>query len=222
MNTEDLIDRLGRDTTIAKPLPIPGRRAAVWLLWGAIYLIVFAVMKFAVMSSSRLTATPLYLLQQGAALLTGITAARAALVSVIPGAQNRVWGPPLVSAALWIASLLWEAALNLRAVGTTGATSESDWPCVASMVMGGVVLGGPLMWMLRRGAPLTPRATAFLAGLAALSIANVEACLSRPHAFAMTVLLWHGATAAIAAVAFAVMGRTWLQWPDMSARLRLK
>ena len=103
MKTDDLIDRLGRDATVAKPLPTPGRRAAVWLLWGAIYLIVFAVMMFAVMSSPRLIATPLYLLQQGAALVTGIMAARAALVSVIPGAQNRVWGPPLVSAALWIA-----------------------------------------------------------------------------------------------------------------------
>jgi hypothetical protein len=222
MNTEDLIDRLGRDATIAKPLPTAGRRAAVWLLWGAIYLTVFAEMKFAVISSPRLTATPLYLLQQGAALLTGILAARAALVSVIPGAQNRVLGPPLVSASLWIACLLWETGLNLQAAGTLGATNESDWPCVASMVMGGVVLGGPLMWMLRRGAPLTPRATAFLAGLAALSIANVEACLTRPHAFAMTVLLWHGTTTAIAALALGVMGRTWLQWPDMNARLRLR
>jgi hypothetical protein len=222
MNTEDLIDRLGRDATIAKPLPTPGRRAAVWLLWGAIYLIVLTVMKFAVMSSSRLTATPLYLLQQGAALVAGITAARAALASVVPGAQNRVWGPPLVSGALWIALLLWEAARNLRAVGTTGVTGDSEWPCVAAMVMGSAVLGGPLIWMLRRGAPLTPRATAFLAGLAALSIANVEACLTRPHLSAITVLLWHGTTAGIAALTFAAMGRTWLRWPDMNARLRLR
>jgi hypothetical protein len=190
----------------------------VWLLWGAIYLTLFAVMKFAVMSSGGPTITPLYLLQQGAALLTGITAARAALVSVIPGAQTRVWGPPLVSASLWIASLLWEAGLNFQAVGTFGATNESDWPCVVSMAVGGVVLGGLLMWMLRRGAPLTPRTTAFLAGLGGLSVANIEACLTRPHTFAMTVLLWHGMTAAIAALVFAGMGRNWLRWLDMNAR----
>jgi hypothetical protein len=36
------------------------------------------------------------------------------------------------------------------------------------------------------------------------------------------VLLWHGTTTAIAALALGVMGRTWLQWPDMNARLRLR
>jgi hypothetical protein len=207
------------DVLLAQDLAAPGRRAAMWLLWVAVYLALFAVMKFTLMSSPRVTATPLYMLQQGAALLTGILAARAALASVIPGARHRVWGPALVSGALWIAALLWEAALNVTAVGTTGAASENDWPCVASMIMGGMVLGGPLMWMLRRGAPLTPRATAVFAGLAALSIANVEACLTRPHVFATTVLLWHGTTVAIAAVACAVMGRTWLRWPDVRSRL---
>jgi hypothetical protein len=214
MKTEELIDRLGRDATIVTPLPAPGRRTTMWLLWGVLYLTVFAAMKSAVMSSVGPAITPLSLLQQGAGLLTGITAARAALISVIPGAQNRIGVLPLVGASLWIGSLLWEAGLNLQAVGTFGVTNESDWPCVASMVMGGVVLGGPLMWMLRRGAPLTPRTTAFLAGLGALSVANVEACLTRPHALAMTVLLWHGVTAALVALAFGEMGRNWLRWPD--------
>jgi hypothetical protein len=85
------------------------------------------------------------------------------------------------------------------------------------MVIGGVVLGGPLMWMLRRGAPLTPRTTGLLAGLGALSLANVEACLTRPHAFAMTILLWHGMTAALFALVFAGIGHNWLRWPETSA-----
>ena len=46
--------------------------------------------------------------------------------------------------------------------------------------------------MLRRGAPLTPDLTVGLAALAALSVANIDACLTRAHAFALTVLLWHG------------------------------
>ena len=29
MKTDDLIDRLGRDVTVAKPLPAPGMRTAV-------------------------------------------------------------------------------------------------------------------------------------------------------------------------------------------------
>ena len=162
--------------------------------------------------------TPLYLVQQSAALVTGIMAARAAFASVIPGANNRVWMMPAIGAGVWSLSLLWAGVLNLQAVGTLGVTSQSDWPCVASMTVGGLVVGAPLVWMLQRGAPLTPGLTAFLAALAALSFANIEACLTRPHAFALTVLLWHGSTVAASAALCALMGPRWLRWPDMTTR----
>jgi hypothetical protein len=123
-----------------------------------------------------------------------------------------------VGVATWAAALLWAGVLDLQASGTLGVTSQSDWPCVASMTVGGLVVGAPLVWMLRRGAPLTPGLTAFLAGLAALSVANIEACLTRPHAFALTVLLWHGGTIAAVAALCALTGRRWLRWPDMTTR----
>ncbi len=216
MNTDDLIDRLGRDVTVAKPLPAPGMRTAVWMVWALSYLVVVAMMMFAVMSSAGVTLTPLYLAQQGAALVTGIMAARAAFASVIPGVNNRVWMMPAIGAGVWSLLLLWAGVLDLQAVGTLGVTSQSDWPCVASMTLGGLVVGAPLVWMLRRGAPLTPGRTAFLAALAALSFANIEACLTRPHAFALTVLLWHGGTVAAVAALCALTGRRWLRWPDMA------
>jgi hypothetical protein len=74
--------------------------------------------------------------------------------------------------------------------------------------------------MLRRGAPLTPRSTAFLAGMAALSLANIEACLTRPHAFASTVLVWHGVTAVVFAGVFASLGRRWLRWSHIDAAMK--
>ena len=218
MRTDDLIDRLGRDVTVTRPLPTPGMRTTVWMVWAVSYLIVVAVMMFAVMSSAGVTPTPLYLVQQSAALVTGIMAARAALASVIPGANDRVWVLPAIGVATWAAALLWAGVLDLQASGTLGVTSQSDWPCVASMTVGGLLVGAPLAWMLRRGAPLTPNLTLGLAALAALSIANIEACLTRPHAFALTVLLWHGSTVAAIAALCALMGHRWLRWPDMTTR----
>jgi hypothetical protein len=104
---------------------------------------------------------------------------------------------------------------DLQGSGTLGVASQNDWTCVVSIAVGGLVVGAPLVWMLRRGAPLTPGLTAFLAALAALSLANVEACLTRPHAFAATVLVWHGGTvAAFAALCF-LTGTRWLRWPEM-------
>ena len=218
MKTDELIERLGRDVTVARPLPAPGIRTAAWMVWAVSYLVVVAVMMLATMSSAVVTPTPLFLVQQGAALVTGIMAARAAFASVIPGASNRVWVMPAIGAAVWGVSLLWAGVLDLQASGTLGVTSQSDWPCVASMAVGGLVVGAPLVWMLRRGAPLTPGLTAFLAALAALSVANIEACLTRPHAFALTVLLWHGGTVAAIAALCALMGHRWLRWPDMTTR----
>jgi hypothetical protein len=218
MNTDDLIDRLGRDATVAKPLPAPGMRTAVWMVWALGYLVVVAMMMFAVMSSAGVMLTPLYLVQQSAALVTGIMAARAAFASVIPGSKTRVWVLPAIGAAVWGVSLLWAGVRDLQASGTLGVTSQSDWPCVVSMTLGGLVVGSPLVWMLRRGAPLTPGLTAFLAALAALSFANIEACLTRPHAFALTILLWHGGTVAAVAALCALTGRRWLRWPDRATR----
>ena len=218
MKTDDLIERLGREATVVTPLPAPGRRTAVWLAWGTIYLAAVAAMIFTAISPGGIAVTPLYLLQQGAALVTGITAARAAFTSVVPGESSRVCVLPAIAGAVWLASLLWGSWRDLQTWGTWGITSQTDWPCVVSIAMGGALLWGPMLVMLRRGAPLTPRRTAFLGGLAALSFANIEACLTRPHAFAMTVLLWHGVTIALAAALFVWMGRHWLRWPALSLR----
>ena len=218
MKTDELIDRLGRDVTVTRPLQTPGMRTAVWMVWALSYLILVAVMMFAVMSSAGVTPTPLYLVQQSAALVTGIMAARAALASVIPGANDRVWVVPAIGVATWAAALLWAGVLDLQASGTLGVTSQSDWPCVTSMTVGGLLVGAPLAWMLRRGAPLTPNLTVGLAALAALSVANIEACLTRPHAFALTVLLWHGGTVAAIVTLCALMGHRWLRWPDITTR----
>ena len=218
MKTDDFIGQLARDAKAEAPLPAPTWRTAAWLLWALFYCIVLAVTMFMVTPATDVALTPLYFIQQGAAVATAITAARAAFGSVIPGAQARMWGPPTVSVAVWVGLMLWNSVLDVRAAGTLGVTSQTDWPCVASMAMGAIVLGGPLVLMLRRGAPLTPRGTAFLAGLAALSVANIEACLTRPHAFAITVLLWHGLTVVLVACIFAMFGRRWLRWPTMAVR----
>ncbi len=122
---------------------------------------------------------------------------------------------PAIGAAVWGVSLLWAGVRDLDASGTLGLTSQSDWPCVVSMTVGGLIVGAPLVWMLRRGAPLTPGLTALLAALAALSFANIEACLTRPHAFALTVLVSHGGTVAAVAALCALTSRRWLRWPEL-------
>ena len=53
---------------------------------------------------------------------------------------------------------------------------------------------------------LEPRLTAALAGVAAVSLANIEACVSRMHAFTATVIVWHGVTVVFVIAAFVAVG----------------
>jgi len=64
---------------------------------------------------------------------------------------------------------------------------------------------------------MTPRLSSLLAGVAAFSVANLEACLSRSHTFTITVLLWHGMTSALLVTALTQVGRGLLTWkrPEM-------
>jgi hypothetical protein len=118
---------------------------------------------------------------------------------------------------LVMAALVWGCVVDVRMQGTLGVGRENDWPCVLSISLGGVLLWVLGVAMLRRGAPMTPRMSSLLAGVAAFSVANLEACLSRSHTFTITVLMWHGMTSALFVAALAQVGRELLTWkkPEM-------
>jgi hypothetical protein len=141
------------------------------------------------------TAAP-YVLQQGALALTGFLAASGAFASVVPGVASRAFAAVAAPVALMMAALVWGSSRDALEFGTIGLGREADWPCVVSITAGALLLWAVLAAMLRRGAVLEPRVTSVLAGIAALSFANMEACGSRVHAFTATVIVWHGATAA--------------------------
>ena len=196
MKTEDLIHQLGEELSPVRRLLAPWRRAAVWLACGVVY--VAAVVTFAWARRGALGAesdTP-YVLQQAALALTGILAALAAFASVIPGTTSRARAALAAPIGLMMAALLWGTMRDLQQFGTIGIGRETDWPCVVSVLFGGLALWAVASAMLRRGAVLEPRLTAALAGVAAVSLANIEACFSRVHVFTVTVIVWHGATVA--------------------------
>ena len=218
MKTEDLIERLGNDLGPVKPLAAPWRRAAGWLACAAAYLC--GVVLFAWARGRSLDGAGANILQQGALIVTAASASVAAFASVVPAADRRVLGVPLVPGMLVMASLLWGCIVDVRLQGTLGIGRETDWPCVASISLGGTLLWALGVAMLRRGAPLTPLISSLLAGVAAFSVANLEACVSRSHAFAITVFLWHGVTTALVVAVLAYVGRGLIAWRTLETRLK--
>lgn len=206
IKTDDLIHRLGRELRPVQRLLPPWQRAAIWLACSVMY--VAAVVTFAWVRRGALgvESDAPYLLQQTALGLTGILAALAAFASVIPGSASRARAALAAPIGLMMAALLWGSMRDLQQFGTVGVGQETDWPCVVSITLGGLALWAVASTMLRRGAVLDPRLTAALAGAAAVSFANIEACLGRVHVFTATVVLWHGATVALVMAAVVALG----------------
>jgi hypothetical protein len=210
MNTEDLIHRLGNNLAPVRPLAPPWRRAAAWLAGAGAYLCGVILLAWARGRSFEIAGSDLA--QQGALIATAMSASVAAFASVVPASDKRVLGIPLIPGMLLMTALVWGCVVDMRMQGTLGLGREIDWPCVMSISLGGVVLWALGVVMLRRGAPMTPGVSSMLAGVAAFSVANVEACLSRPHMFTITILLWHGMTTVLLVTALAHIGRSLLTW----------
>ena len=217
MQTEDLIRQLGRELAPVRRLAPPWRRAAVWLASGAVY--VAAVVLWARVRRGRLgiEAEPWYVVQQAALAAAACAAAVSAFASVVPGSGTRARWALAASVLVMAASLAWATMSDVRELGTLGVGQETDWPCVVSITLGGIGLWMVAAAMLRRGAALDPRLTSLLAGVAALSLANIEACVSRPHAFAITVIVWHGVTSGVVLMALTSLGRRTLAWRRTAA-----
>jgi hypothetical protein len=158
---------------------------------------------------------PRFVLEQIAALLTGVTAAAAAFATAIPGHRRQVVLVPIGFALLWIALVTIGAVQDVRAgAGSLGG----DWRCVATILAGAAMPALLMGKMIRRGAPVSPRATAAMAALAVAGLGNLGACLFHPHTSNLVVLVWHcGVVGAIAGGA-ALAGRILLPWPRWSPR----
>jgi hypothetical protein len=206
MKTEELIGELGRDLRPVRRLAPPWRRAVLWLAVGLLYVAAVAAYAWIRHGALGIEVAGPYMLQQVALVVMSAIAAFAAFTSVVPGAPNRMPIPIALSLMVLTAALSWGVSQDVAQLGTVGVGRETDWPCVVSITAGGFALWTVAGAMLRRGAALEPRTTSALAGLAALGLANIEACISRAHTFTATVVVWHGATTGVVMVALVAIG----------------
>jgi hypothetical protein len=225
MRTDALIQMLVEDVVPVRPLAGPWRRAVVWLtisLASVLLVVVFMSPNPARIANIRALR---FWLEQAAALTTGIAAAAAALTSVVPGHSRRAWLLPVGPVAVWVGTLAWGCVRDWAQRGSAGLVIHSDWPCVAAMMLSAMLPATAIAIMLRRGAPLTPRATAAFAGLAVAGFSSVTACLSRPspHGTTATVLVWHFGTALALVSVAAWAGRYLREWylaPSIARRIQ--
>ncbi len=215
VDTERLIQSLAQNVEPVRPLRRPVVRAAAWVAGAGIYLAaLIAVMSPRDDLGARVQDTQ-FLIEQWAALLMGITAAGAALASVVPGRRLRVLLLlPLASLTVWLGLIGARALQDAQTVGLGAVLLQMNWRCVTAILVGAAVPAVVMARMLRRGAPLTPRLTAGLGGLAAAGLGNFAVCLSHPHGFD---LIWHAGTVLLLSALAAWVGTHILRWPQSAA-----
>ncbi|MBM4194670.1 MAG: DUF1109 domain-containing protein [Gemmatimonadetes bacterium] len=212
MDTDRLIHALSNELTPVTPLAHPWRRTLAWTAGAAAYL---ALMVFVTTPREDVGARlrdPLFMLEQVAALVTGLTAAWTALASAVPGRRPPV-ALPFAAAAVWLALVVAGAVRDARLAADGTALFQADWGCVGTVVAGTIGPAAVMTVMLRRAAALTPRLTAALGGLGAAGLGNLGSCLSHPDASNVIVLVWHVGTVMAVAMLAGVLGPRFLHWP---------
>jgi len=212
MKTEKFIQILAQTALPARPLPHPWIRTANWLAIAIPYvvLVVYA-MSLRADLTARLSEWR-YIVEQSAALATGITAAAAAFATTIPGYDRRFFLLPLVPVAAWIGVLGQGCIADWIRSGPDGLTFLPDWFCFPATALVGALPAIVMAVMLRRGAPLFPHVSVFLGGLAATGLGNFGLRFFHPQDASLMVLVWQvGSVFALAALA-GCAGRYVLNW----------
>lgn len=219
-DTEELIRRLAEDIEPVRPLPSPWIRTGVWLVLAVPYVaLVVLVMSPRGDLPSKMS-DERFVIEQLAALATGITAAMAAFATVVPGHNRKLLVLPLLPLTLWLGSLSHGCIQEWIQPGPQGLSLRPDWFCLPMIVFVGAVPAFVMAVMLRRGAPLTPHVTTALGGLAAAGLGNFGLRLFHSQDASVMVLLWQvGAVFMVTALA-GWCGGYWFTWGTVVATAR--
>jgi hypothetical protein len=221
-DTKQVIQELAEDVRPVQRTPGPGLRALMWFSVSLTYIGLFVVLMPARHDVSLDPNDHLFLMEQVGALATGFTAAIAAFISVVPG-YGRKWKLlPIVPFAVWLASLGPGCVQQWNQFGITNLPlSHSPW-CVPFIIVFSALPAGMITIMLRRGAPLTPKLTAALAGLAAAGLANVGVRIVHPEDVSIMLLVWHvGAVMVLSAIAGAG-GQYFFNWASLIKKSKIR
>lgn len=212
MNTAKLIEQLASGVGAVRPLPPPWMRTAAWLALSLPFLaLVTVAMSPRADLAAKLTDTR-FLIEQAAALLTGVAAAYAAFASTIPGANRKLILLPVLPLAAWL-GMLGEGCLNawLRS-GTKGLELQPDWACFPAIMLVGSLPAIVIVAMLRRGAPLAPCTSVALGGLAAAGLGDVGLRMFHAQDASIMVLVWQVGSVLVLAALAGCLGRRLLNW----------
>jgi hypothetical protein len=216
MDTEQLIHQLADHPAPVRRLPAPWRRATVWFAISLSYVaaVIFAHSMLSSMpiDLSQILSDRQFIIEQIATLLTAITAVMAAFCSIVPGYDRKILLLPLLPLTVWLVSLGDGCIRDWIRLGARGLEVHADWQCLPPASLIGIVPALAIVIMLRRGAPLYPRATLALAALAVAALGNFGLRFYHVGDASIMVLVWHFGSVIVLSFIAGWIGQLVLSW----------
>lgn len=213
-DTADLIRRLSTSGGRVRPLASPTMRVVIWLAASLPYLFLVYLMW---PRASSATMDQRFVVEEGAALLTGLSAAMAAFATVVPGRSRKAALVPLVPLSVWLVSLGQRCARDWSGTAHFLGIVLPHWGCVPATIVPGLVPAAALVLMLRRGAPMAPRLTLTLAAVATAGLADATMGVIHTGDASLTILTWHVLTVFALSGVIGMLGDSVLSWRRMLA-----
>lgn len=220
METDAFIDQLADSSEPVTRLSWPSFRAAAWFALSIPYVALVVVVMAPRGDLIAKLSDSAYVIEQLAALATGVTAALGAFATTIPGFNRRILLLPALPAAIWFGSVGLGCVESWIKLGPAGLSLQPDWYCLPAIVLVGMMPAIAMALMLRRGAPMTPHLTTALGGLAAAGLGNFGLRLFHPIDASIMVLVWQMGTVFMLAALAACVGRFLLNWHFLTERVR--
>lgn len=218
IDTRELVDRLSADVRPTAPLRSPGLRLLAWLTTSVAWIALVVYLMGPRPDLMAKAADFRWLVEQVAAVATGVTAAIAAFCSIVPGRPRWERLMPAFPLAIWISAIGVGCLADWVGGGFDRSEFTPDWACFPGIAMVGLVPAVLMVIMLRKGAPLSPMYSVGLGGLAAAALGDFGLRLFHPKDAGLMVLVWQMGAVVTLTLAYASLSRGLLRWRHARAR----
>jgi hypothetical protein len=210
--TPDLIDTLVDCATPVRRLRPPSVRAALWLSFATLVLVVIAVSHGVRPDLHERLQQPAFVLGMFGALATGILAAIVSFKVSLPD-SSRFWLllplPPLV---LWVSTIGYGCLTDWISTGPNGVRMGEAARCFATLLLTSVPLSIAMLVMVRYAALLRATAVCMTGGLAIAAMTSFAQSFFHGLNATVMILVWNLGSAALIAGLASVFGRSLLAW----------
>jgi hypothetical protein len=197
VTTPELIDILCADAKPVRRLRPPLVRAALWLLFAGLVLVVLAALLGTRPDLAERLRQPTFVGALAGALLTGVLAAVAAFYLSLPD-RSRLWLLlPVPALLLWTSTIGYGCLTDWVSIEPDGVRLGTTLECFATLALASLPLSMALLVMLRHAARIYPTTVAMMGGLASAGIAATALSLFHELDASVMVLLWNLGTAAL-------------------------